>query len=64
MQGSPSAPLNSNSSSVSDPSAPWHLSEELDSGANQAHYALENGPAGDVIQCHLFNVFVGHIMMQ
>ncbi|XP_021822504.1 calmodulin-binding transcription activator 5 isoform X1 [Prunus avium] len=43
LQGSPVTPVNSNnSSSVSDPSAPWLLSEELDSGANKAYCAGEN----------------------
>ncbi|KAM1723481.1 hypothetical protein COP2_022355 [Malus domestica] len=42
VQGSPVTPVNSNSSSVSDPSAPWFLSEELDSGANNAYCAGEN----------------------
>ncbi|KAF7852026.1 hypothetical protein BT93_L1120 [Corymbia citriodora subsp. variegata] len=40
-QGSPATPVNSHSSSVSDPSAPWVLSEELDSGANQPYYSAE-----------------------
>ncbi|XP_048129258.1 calmodulin-binding transcription activator 5 isoform X2 [Rhodamnia argentea] len=40
-QGSPATPVNSHSSSASDPSAPWILSEELDSGANQAYYSAE-----------------------
>ncbi|XP_034228719.1 calmodulin-binding transcription activator 5 isoform X2 [Prunus dulcis] len=43
QEGSPVTPVNSNnSSSVSDPSAPWLLSEELDSGANTAFCAGEN----------------------
>lgn len=44
LQGSPGTPVNSNSnsSSVSDPSAPWRLSEELDSGANNSYYGGEN----------------------
>nr|POE57432.1 calmodulin-binding transcription activator 5 [Quercus suber] len=36
LQGSPGTPVNSNSSSGS--SAPWLLTEELDSGGNHAHY--------------------------
>ncbi|XP_050372139.1 calmodulin-binding transcription activator 5 isoform X2 [Argentina anserina] len=44
VQGSPATPMNSNSnsSSVSDPSAPWRLSEELDSGAKSSYYGGEN----------------------
>ncbi|ONI28099.1 hypothetical protein PRUPE_1G122800 [Prunus persica] len=43
QEGSPVTPVNSNnSSSVSDPSAPWLLSEELDSGANTTFCAGEN----------------------
>ncbi|KAH7513448.1 hypothetical protein FEM48_Zijuj12G0201000 [Ziziphus jujuba var. spinosa] len=42
QEGSPVTPVNSNSSSASDPSAPWPLSEELDSGTNHAYYAGEN----------------------
>ena len=41
LQGSPGTPINSNSSSVSDPSAPWFSSEEHDSGANHAYNAGE-----------------------
>ncbi|XP_004295103.1 PREDICTED: calmodulin-binding transcription activator 5 [Fragaria vesca subsp. vesca] len=43
VQG-PATPVNSNSnsSSVSDPSAPWRLSEELDSGAKNSYYGGEN----------------------
>lgn len=37
LQGSPATPLNSNSSSVSDPTAPWILLEDLDSGTNSAY---------------------------
>ncbi|KAJ7955196.1 Calmodulin-binding transcription activator [Quillaja saponaria] len=37
LQGSPVTTVNSNSSSVSDPTAPWLLSEELDSGADNAY---------------------------
>lgn len=49
LQGSPGTPVNSNSnsSSVSDPSAPWRLSEELDSGANNSYYGGENELLGD-----------------
>ncbi|XP_075653924.1 calmodulin-binding transcription activator 5 isoform X2 [Castanea sativa] len=36
LQGSPGTPVNSNSSSGS--SAPWLLTDELDSGGNHAHY--------------------------
>ncbi|PON93224.1 Notch [Trema orientale] len=39
VQGSPVTPVNSNSSSSSDPTAPWVLSEELDSGTQNAFYA-------------------------
>ncbi|KAL3727788.1 hypothetical protein ACJRO7_032523 [Eucalyptus globulus] len=50
-QGSPATPVNSHSSSVSDPSAPWVLSEELDSGTNQGYYSAEKGRAepGDTL---------------
>lgn len=41
LQGSPGTPVNSNSSSVSDPSAPWFSSEEHDSGTNHAYNAHE-----------------------
>ncbi|XP_028751757.1 calmodulin-binding transcription activator 5 isoform X2 [Neltuma alba] len=37
LQGSPATPVNSNSSSVSDPTAPLILSEELDSGTNNPY---------------------------
>lgn len=37
LQGSPVAPINSNSSSASDPTAPWILSEEIDSGIKTAN---------------------------
>ncbi|KAM1086543.1 hypothetical protein ACFX2B_012039 [Malus domestica] len=40
--GSPVTPVNSNSSSISDPSAPSFLSEEHDSVANNAYCAGEN----------------------
>lgn len=39
LQGSPLTPGNSNSSSTSDPSAPWIISEELDSGTNKSFHA-------------------------
>ncbi|KAK7387976.1 hypothetical protein VNO78_22775 [Psophocarpus tetragonolobus] len=39
MQGSPVTPVNSHSSSVSDPPAPWILSEEIDSGTTATTYA-------------------------
>ncbi|KAL2459310.1 Calmodulin-binding transcription activator 5 [Forsythia ovata] len=46
LQGSPATPVNSNSgSAVSDPSAPWPLSEESDSAVDRAYYSrsqLEN----------------------
>ncbi|KAM5568814.1 hypothetical protein ABKV19_016370 [Rosa sericea] len=44
LQGSPATPVNSNSnsSSISDPSAPWRVSEELDSGANNSYYGGAN----------------------
>ncbi|KAJ6726500.1 CALMODULIN-BINDING TRANSCRIPTION ACTIVATOR 6 [Salix purpurea] len=38
-EGSPATPVNSHSSSVSDQSGPWLLSEESDSGAAHAYYA-------------------------
>ncbi|KAL5541926.1 hypothetical protein UlMin_009636 [Ulmus minor] len=41
LQGSPVTPVNSSSSSVSDPSAPWILSEEGDTGTNNADNAGE-----------------------
>ncbi|KAI4303149.1 hypothetical protein MLD38_038815 [Melastoma candidum] len=39
MQGSPATPVNSNSSSISDPTAQWVIPEESDSGAYQAYYS-------------------------
>ncbi|KAK3188822.1 hypothetical protein Dsin_028383 [Dipteronia sinensis] len=41
IQGSPVTPMNSHSSSVSDPSTPWPSSEEIDSAAGHAYYAGE-----------------------
>lgn len=41
LQSSPVTPVNSNSSSVSDPAASWILAEDLDSGAKSAHSAGE-----------------------
>lgn len=32
LQGSPVTPVNSNSTTASDPTTPWILSEEIDSG--------------------------------
>lgn len=58
-EGSPVTPVNSNSSSVSDPfAAPWP-SEELDSGTNHAYYAGENKILGQltVILCVYCNLF-------
>ncbi|KAB1213865.1 Calmodulin-binding transcription activator 5 [Morella rubra] len=58
QEGSPSTPVNSNSSSVSDPSsAPWLSSEEHDSGANHVYSAGEKellaGPGDNLtIQNH------------
>ncbi|KAL4643095.1 hypothetical protein ACB092_02G068600 [Castanea dentata] len=46
LQGSPGTPVNSNSSSGS--SAPWLLTEELDSGGNHAHY----GESAGTVQNH------------
>jgi len=46
LQGSPGTPVNSNSSSGS--SAPWLLTEELDSGGNHAHYGGKKGILGHV----------------
>ncbi|KEH32339.1 calmodulin-binding transcription activator [Medicago truncatula] len=37
FQGSPITPVNSNSTTASDPSAPWLLSEEIDSGTKTAY---------------------------
>lgn len=38
LQGFPVTPVNSqHSSSVSDPTAPWILSEEIDSGTTTTH---------------------------
>ncbi|XP_054786379.1 calmodulin-binding transcription activator 5-like isoform X2 [Prosopis cineraria] len=37
LQGSPVTPVYSNASSPSDPTTPWVLSEELDSGINKAY---------------------------
>ncbi|KAJ1395303.1 P-loop containing nucleoside triphosphate hydrolase [Sesbania bispinosa] len=37
MQGSPVTPVNSNSTSASDPTAPWILSEEIDSGTTTTY---------------------------
>ncbi|XP_027339147.1 calmodulin-binding transcription activator 5-like isoform X2 [Abrus precatorius] len=42
LQGSPVTPVNSNSSSVSDPTAPWIPSEDLDSGTNSAYVGLND----------------------
>ncbi|CAL1413105.1 unnamed protein product [Linum trigynum] len=41
LQGSPATTVNSNSSSVSDPSTPWLLAEEFDSGAGLGYSAGE-----------------------
>ncbi|CAN1281450.1 Calmodulin-binding transcription activator 5 [Linum perenne] len=41
MHSSPVTPMNSNSSSVSDPSTPWLPAEEFDSGAGNAYSAGE-----------------------
>ncbi|CAI0467083.1 unnamed protein product [Linum tenue] len=41
LQGSPATPVNSNSSSASDPSTPWLLAEEFDSGAGLGYSAGE-----------------------
>ncbi|KAL5069194.1 hypothetical protein RYX36_020081 [Vicia faba] len=41
VQGSPITPINSNSTFASDPTAPWILSEEIDSGTKTAY-------AGDI----------------
>lgn len=47
-QDSPATPVNSNSSSaLSDPSAPWLLSEETDSGSDPAYYSAEKAQLGD-----------------
>lgn len=46
LQGSPGTPVNSNSSSGS--SAPWLLTEELDSGGNHVHY----GESAGTVQNH------------
>ena len=46
LHGSPGTPVNSNSSSGS--SAPLPLTEELDSGANHAHYGSKKELLGDV----------------
>ncbi|KAF3967943.1 hypothetical protein ACB098_02G058500 [Castanea mollissima] len=46
LQGSPGTPVNSNSSSGS--SAPWLLTDELDSGGNHAHY----GESAGTVQNH------------
>ncbi|KAK4798156.1 hypothetical protein SAY86_030482 [Trapa natans] len=45
-QNSPATPVNSNSSTVSDPSASWLLSEELDSGVDQTIYTTEKELTG------------------
>ncbi|CAJ2662426.1 unnamed protein product [Trifolium pratense] len=42
-QGSPVTPVNSNSSSTADPTTPWILSEDLDSGTNSAYTNGLNG---------------------
>lgn len=47
-QNSPGTPVNSNSSSITDVPGSWPLSEELDSGAGQAHYPVEKYLTGDV----------------
>lgn len=36
-QGSPVTPVNSNSNSISDPTASWILPEDLDSGTNSTY---------------------------
>ncbi|KAI4338549.1 hypothetical protein MLD38_023595 [Melastoma candidum] len=47
MQGSPSTPINSNSSSVSDPTAQWVIAEESDSGAAYYSGQKEAAEPGD-----------------
>lgn len=47
LQRSPATPPNSQSSSVSDQSAPLLLPEEFDSGAGRAYYAGEKELAGN-----------------
>lgn len=37
MQGSPVTPINSHSSSVSDPPAPWVVLDEIDSGTTTTY---------------------------
>lgn len=43
-QGSPVTPVNSNSTTASDPTTPWILSEEIDSGAITAYGDGEKEP--------------------
>ncbi|QHO50792.1 Calmodulin-binding transcription activator [Arachis hypogaea] len=42
LQASPAAPINSHSSSGSDPNAPWILSEEIDSGIKTTNAEINN----------------------
>lgn len=56
VQSSPVTPLNSSSSSASDPSASWPQSEELDSGINRAYYAGEKEIFGELIENMLINL--------
>lgn len=48
MQVSPATSGNSNSSSTSDPSTPWFLTEETNCGVDNAYYAQEKESLGDV----------------
>lgn len=48
-QGSPIMSVNSNSSSgVSEPSASWRLSQEFDSGVDQAYYTSKKALLGNI----------------
>lgn len=58
LQGSPLTPGNSNSSSTSDPSAPWIISEELDSGTNKSFHASGKEFLGVVTNFHSSNYIV------
>ncbi|XP_061349103.1 calmodulin-binding transcription activator 5 isoform X2 [Gastrolobium bilobum] len=42
LQGSPVTPVNSNSSSTSDPTVPWILSEEIDSGTATPYASVKS----------------------
>ncbi|KAF5452276.1 hypothetical protein F2P56_027296 [Juglans regia] len=49
LQGSPATPVNSNSSGVSEPSAPWLSSEEHETGSNHGYNAGKKEILGESI---------------